>query len=132
MCIFQKANAPKHLFSDIVKWTEKHHQVISKKKVATQDKTFDLLKKQCSLKKLDPKQKKCMLPASETSAALTCHDFDLSVVSLLTDPQLMCSENLLFRDANNSHHLPMDGTDILLGVNPGETFFFTKICCSFV
>ena len=123
MTMLQSANAPKCLHAKIIHWMKENSKVIHEsEKLPNREQVIDNLSLRHDLKCLCPIQVKCELKGTGGHVNLTCHSFSAAVSSLLLDPDLMQSKNLLFENASDPSLFDPDKLSNIADVNTGTAF----------
>ena len=124
--ILKDSNAPLYLYDSIMEWA---HTTTARKQFDFSDKprsretVLNEMYKELDLNSLKPKAVDFLLPDSRQKVKIVTHDFRAAVYSLLTDPDLMQDDNLLFEGDDPFAEPPDPGSTNIDDINTGSCFW---------
>jgi Plavaka transposase len=125
--ILKTSNTPLYLYDTIMEWASKarwvHRFDFIKTQIPPRESLIDTLKNQFDYKALEPRLIEMDLPGSQTKVNLVVHDFKQCFYSLLNDPELMNTSNLLI-DPENLFNNPLSRNKqkYLSDINTGDVW----------
>ena len=129
--ILKRNGAPLKLFNEIMKWTNKtaaflHYDFLEES--LSQPRLIAKLLQKYNLQNYKPRTKSVELPFSKQKVDIIVHDIKEAIYSLLSDSQLMQSENFIFREDLFEH--PNKRPKLIKDINDGINYkkAFLKWC----
>ena len=117
------------LYDEIIQWVQESYLagVDFLSKLRTRQAVLKHIEIRFNLQGSHPQTKTVFLPGCAQHVQLMIHDFKDQLYSLLSDPTVMCDENLLFHN-NNPFHPPLDtrqrnGQYVYQDVNDGSVYY---------
>jgi len=106
LSLLNTSKASFSLYEKIVKWRQSSKSATENKKMPTRKEVLKFLTNQYKVSGLMPQKKPCTLPSIGLDIDVPVHPFLGCIYSLLTSPELMKSENLIFKDLENLSYVP--------------------------
>jgi hypothetical protein len=99
LSILKRAKAPLYVYNEIMQWahfSRTSYESSFREPPHCREKVLKGLYSRYDLHGIKPKEVLLVLPESGTKAKVVVHDMKQAIYSMLSDPQLMADENLLF------------------------------------
>ena len=106
LSLLNTSKASFSLYEKIVKWRQSCKSAIEDKKMPTRKEVLKFLTNRYKVSGLMPQKKPCTLPSIGLDIDVPVHPFLGCIYSLLTSPELMKSDNLIFKDLENLSYVP--------------------------
>jgi len=106
LSLLNTSKASFSLYEKIVKWRQSSKSTTENKKMPTRKEVLKFLTNRYKVSGLMPQKKHCTLPSVGLDIDVPVHPFLGCIYSLLTSPELMKSENLIFKDLDNLSYVP--------------------------
>jgi len=106
LSLLNTSKASFSLYEKMVKWRQSLLSATENKKLPTRKEVLKFLTNQYKVSGLMPQKKTCTLPSIGLDIHVPVHPFLGCIYSLLTSPELMKSENLIFKNLENLSYVP--------------------------